>query len=86
MSSMSGFIALVLVLIAFFLALKLLVLVLLGPLGFFGLCSPTVRPNSSSSYSDGLLSDDRLSDDPEPETDLGMDWEEHQRMYDLERL
>lgn len=38
-------------------------------------------PNSSSPYSDDLL-----SDDPEPETYLGMDWEEYQRMYDLKRL
>ena len=38
-------------------------------------------PNSSSSYSDDLLSDDL-----EPETCLGMDWEEYQRMYDRERL
>lgn len=38
-------------------------------------------PNSSSSYSYDLL-----SDDPEPETYLGMDWEEYQRMYDLKSL
>ncbi len=37
-------------------------------------------PNSSSPYSDDLL-----SDDPEPETYLGMDWEEYQRMYNHER-
>ena len=81
MSSMSAFIALLVVAVVVFLALKLRALVFRGRLGFFGLCSPTMHPHSSSSYSDDLR-----SDNPEAETYKGMDWEEYQRMYDLERL
>ena len=83
---MSAFIALLVVVVVAFLALKLLALVLRGLLGFFGLRNPTEHPNSSSSYSDDHFSDDLRSDNPEAETYLGMDWEEYQRMYDPERL
>ena len=81
MSSMSAFIALLVVLAVVFLALKFRALVLRGLMGFFGLRSPMEHPNSSSSYSDDLR-----SDNPEAKTYKGMDWEEYQRMYDLEHL
>ena len=86
MSSMSAFIALLVVVVVVFLALKLLVLVLRGLLGFFGLRNPTMHMNSSFSFSNDHFSDDLRSDNPEAETYLGMDWEEYQRMFDLERL
>lgn len=45
-----------------------------------------MRPNPPSSFSDDLVSDARFSNDSESLTYEGMDWEEYQRMDDLEPL